>query len=164
VENKRRGGVGKAGETDSRRFTYGIPYGKTIYGECRSVARDGNRPGCDQRAGFGIWRQESRHERARASTTCLLELNSSQKESEDASTETKEVFERYGVRRSFRRSSNTNQGVKESDIDHNGGRLLNERREGLPSWECNSIMRMCCNCSQRFSDTHQRSNTIPEFA
>jgi hypothetical protein len=44
-----------------------------------------------------------------------------------------DVFERYGVSRSFRRGSNThaiNQGVSEADIDRNNGWSKLEKAQG----------------------------------
>jgi hypothetical protein len=147
------------GETDSRRFTYGIPYGRGygIYSTANAVRSQERRIDKALTSGpvFGIWRQETRHVRARTSTTCLLELNSIQKEGEDAISETKEAFERYGVSRSFRRGSNTqaiNQGVSESDIDHNN------RCERKSSQAGNRCVANAPN-SQRSSDTRQRSNS-----
>jgi hypothetical protein len=63
----------------------------------------------------------------------LVELDGIQKEEGDVISDTVDVFERYGVSRSFRRGSNTqaiNQGVSEADIDHNNRWSRTERSKG----------------------------------
>jgi hypothetical protein len=63
----------------------------------------------------------------------LVELDGIQKEEGDVISDTVDVFERYGVSRSFRRGSNTqaiNQGVSDADIDHNNRWSRIEKSEG----------------------------------
>ena len=63
----------------------------------------------------------------------LLELVAIQKTCGDIINETVDVYESYGVSRSFRRGSNThaiNQGLKEANIDHNNRWSMVERAKG----------------------------------
>jgi hypothetical protein len=84
-----------------------------------------------------VFRNFEKGTAARANTyeyDILLELDTIQKEGRDIISETVDVFERYGVSRSFRRGSNThaiNQGVSKSDIDHNNRWSVVERANGM---------------------------------
>jgi UPF0288 family protein (methanogenesis marker protein 3) len=63
----------------------------------------------------------------------LLELDTIQKYCGDIVNETVDVYESYGVSRSFRRGSNThatNQGVSDAIIDHNNRWSMVERARG----------------------------------
>jgi hypothetical protein len=63
----------------------------------------------------------------------MTELEGIQSRGGDIISQTVEVYERYGVSRSFRRGSNThaiNQGVSESDIDHNNRWSTGEQAKG----------------------------------
>jgi hypothetical protein len=84
-----------------------------------------------------VFRNFKNDESARASRyefDILLVLDSIKRENGDLISDSTDVFERYGVSRSFRRGSNThaiNQGVSEADVNHNNRWARVERARGM---------------------------------
>jgi hypothetical protein len=87
-----------------------------------------------------------------------MELDDIQKEGGDVISKTIDVFERYGVNRSFRRGSNThaiNQEVSEGDFDHNNRWAKIERAKGrAPKW----------GMQQQYSDVLQMLPTLLRYS
>jgi hypothetical protein len=84
-----------------------------------------------------VFRNFKNGESARASRyefDILLVLDTIKRENGDLISESIDVFERYGVSRSFRRGSNThaiNQGVLPADVDHNNRWAREKRARGM---------------------------------